>query len=179
MKIQISTDYAIRILQYLHEDKGGLHTAMHIAEIVGITYPFFIKIANMLKKKRLLYSVQGRNGGYRLGRPAHKISIYDVFLAIEGELQISPCLKHQDDLCTSGHKRDCKFRSFLQALQDDLIITPMMKMRISDLAHAVEDKTATDYPEHREASDGELLELKKYFLPTMDDGAVIPDAVGR
>ena len=138
MKIQISTDYAIRILQYLHENRGGTHTAMTIAAATGITYPFFIKIANQLKKEHLLISVQGRNGGYALGKPASQISVYDVFLAVEGELQISRCTQEGEYSCNRGTLPACGLRDFLYGIQEG-IIQAMAEMMIADLIHPNED----------------------------------------
>jgi len=125
MKIQISTDHAIRILQYLHKN-GGMYTAMEIADAVGITYPFFIKIANQLKKHKFLRSVQGRNGGYVLGKRAHEISLYDVFLCIEGKLQISTSIQRAE-------QNDCKLSKAWYSLQSK-IIEEMSGQSISDLA---------------------------------------------
>jgi len=131
MKLQISTDYAVRILQCLHKHEGGMLTAMEIAESTGITYPFFIKIALQLKKKGLLNSVQGRNGGYLLGKSAHKISIYDVFLCIEGEVQFCPHLKNGKS-CLRGEASACKLHTFLYDLQEKLI-EEMSNQSIADL----------------------------------------------
>jgi len=125
MKIQISTDHAIRILQYLHKN-GGMYTAMEIADAVGITYPFFIKIANQLKKHKFLMSVQGRNGGYALGKCAHKISLYDVFLCIEGKLQISNSIQRAE-------RNDCELSKAWYRLQDKMI-EEMSSQYITDLA---------------------------------------------
>jgi len=132
MQLQISTDYAVRILKYLHIHKEDLPTAMTISQSIGITYPFFIKIANQLKQKGLLSAVQGRNGGYRLARSADKISIYDVFLSIEGELQINRCLNPNHG-CTKGEVHACKFHRFLRSLQDKLI-HEMTSQSIADFA---------------------------------------------
>jgi len=133
MQVQISTDYAIRILQYLHKNNEDLPTAMTISQAIGITYPFFIKIANQLKQKGLLSAVQGRNGGYRLARPADEISVYDVFLSIEGDLQINRCLQ-QDNHCTRGLPKDCTLHGFFRNLQN-AIISDMQDKHISDFAH--------------------------------------------
>jgi len=119
MKIQVSTDYAVRILQYLHQSEDELHTASSIAEAIGITYPFFIKIANQLKKRKLIDSVQGRNGGYFLGRPAEEISLYDVFLSIEGELVISRCLG--DGPCMGDRHKDCRLHDVFRNVQEKVI----------------------------------------------------------
>jgi len=132
MQLQISTDYAIRILQHLYKNEGELHTAMSIAESIDITYPFFIKIANKLKRDGFLRSVQGRNGGYVLGKRAHKINFYDVFVCMEGELQISKCLK-RGSKCQNGEQIDCKMHMFLQGLQGT-IIAEMSGKSIMDFA---------------------------------------------
>ena len=131
MKIQISTDYAIRILQYLHVNKEDIHTAMMISQAVGITYPFFIKIANLLKKSGLLYAEQGRKGGYRLGKPADQISIYDVFAGVEGELCLSRCLQ-RDQNCDRGNLDTCHLRSFFHGVQETLV-EKMMQQDIAAL----------------------------------------------
>ena len=133
MQLQISTDYAVRILQYLHKHKDDLPTAMTISQSIGITYPFFIKIANQLKQKGLLSAVQGRNGGYKLARSAEEISMYDVFLSIEGELQINRCL-HPEQNCTKGEVHACKLHKFLRSLQDKLI-HEMTSQSIADFSH--------------------------------------------
>ena len=135
MQVQISTDYAIRILQYLHRHKEDLPTAMTISQSIGITYPFFIKIANQLKQKGLLSAVQGRNGGYRLARPAHQISIYDVFLSIEGTLQINRCLQEGQHCSRGESARDsCHLHGFFRDLQGKLI-EEMSNKNIADFAH--------------------------------------------
>jgi len=130
MQIQISTDYAIRILQYLHRNKEDLPTAMTISQSIGITYPFFIKIANQLKQKGLLTAVQGRNGGYRLARPANQISVYDVFLSIEGALSINRCLQDGHS-CSRGEPDGCTVQHFFRSVQDSLV-TEMSSKSIAD-----------------------------------------------
>ena len=131
MRLQTSTDCAIRILQYLHEHRrGGLHSAVRITEQIGIAYPFFTKVANQLKRHGLLTSVQGRNGGYHLGKSAHEISLYDVFLCIEGELLLNRCLNGHP--CTRGEHKDCKLHSVLHGLQGR-VIAELSGQTIADL----------------------------------------------
>jgi len=138
MKIQISTDYAVRILQYLHENKESTHTAMVIASAIGITYPFFIKIANLLKKQSLLVSVQGRNGGYALGKSADQISLYEVFLAIEGKLKLNRCTLEDNYECDRGTLGRCRLHGFFRDIQQG-IVASMSEVNIADLAHSGED----------------------------------------
>jgi len=131
MKLQISTDYAVQILRYLHEKKDELHTAGSIAESIGISYHFFVQIANQMKKRGLLVSIQGRNGGYQLGRTAHDISFYDVFMCMEGELQISRRLQ-RNRFCDHDGVNYCKVHGFLHYLQDRMV-EEMSNQSIADL----------------------------------------------
>ena len=132
MQLQISTDYAIRILQYLHKHQDELPTAMTISQAIGITYPFFIKIANQLKRKGFLNAVQGRNGGYRIADETGNISIYDIFLAIEGDLQINRCLQ-PNHTCSQGEIEDCPVHHFFAGMQGN-IIDNMKSKTIADFA---------------------------------------------
>ena len=132
MRLQISINYGIRILQYLHENNDGLYTATNIAESVGMTYPFFIKIANQLKKNGLLNSVQGRNGGYQLGKSAHEISLYDVFVCIEGELKINSHIQ-KSPVEPQSEVDIHDLHTFLHSLQKK-IIREMSSHSIADLA---------------------------------------------
>ena len=120
MQLQVSTDYAVRILQHLHIHRAELATAKTISDAIGVTYSFFIKIANQLKKHGLLHTVQGRKGGYMLARPASEISLYDIFLAIEGKLQINRCLR-DDQYCSRDAVGKCPVHDYLFALQNDMI----------------------------------------------------------
>jgi len=119
MQFQVSTKYAIRIVQYLHLHSSDLPTAMTISIATGVTYPYFLKIAIQLKQHGLLGTVQGRYGGYMLAKPATEISIYDIFQAVEGDLQINRCLK-DEQYCNSGGSGKCSTHDYFQDLQNDV-----------------------------------------------------------
>ena len=127
MKIQKTTDYAIRILRYLHQNanSGEVLTASAIADALRISYPHFIKLANPLKKNGLIISVQGRRGGYRLAARGHESSVYDIFLAIEGHLRISPYTDARLDT------EQCHVREYFLELEGQ-IINMMRQKKIAD-----------------------------------------------
>jgi len=131
MKLQIATDYAVRILQHLHENDDVLHTAISISESVGVNYHFFGQIVSQLKKTGLLNSAQGRNGGYQLSRPGHEISLYDVFVCIEGELRISRCLGN-NKRCEYGEVKKCGMHDTFRNLQD-IVVRELSAKSIADL----------------------------------------------
>ena len=132
MRLQVSTDYAIRILRHLHSSRGQVQTAMEISNATGVTYPFFIKVANQLRKKDLLSSTQGRNGGYLLGRPAHEISLYDVLRAVEEDLEILPCMQDKPLTCSYANVEDCKTYRFFCNMQGSMI-AELSNVSIADL----------------------------------------------
>ncbi|MEG2882407.1 MAG: Rrf2 family transcriptional regulator [Christensenella sp.] len=88
MKFQAATGHAIRILGCLGRHNGRIATATDMAQELGITYLYFMKISARLKQSGLVVSEQGCNGGYRLARPIDEITIYDAVYAVEGDFCI-------------------------------------------------------------------------------------------
>jgi Rrf2 family protein len=82
------TNYAIRILTYLCRSNGELITATSMAEELGITYQYLMKVINYLRRAHLVESVQGCNGGYRVAKNPERISLYDIVYAMEGEVRL-------------------------------------------------------------------------------------------
>jgi Rrf2 family protein len=58
--------------------------ASAMAEAFGLSPSYLLKHLNMLSAARILESVSGPAGGYRLARPAERISLLDIVLAVEG-----------------------------------------------------------------------------------------------
>lgn len=57
-----------------------------LAEAQGLPVKFLEAILAELRRSGLVASQRGSEGGYRLARPASKISVADVFRAIDGPL---------------------------------------------------------------------------------------------
>jgi len=128
----MSTDYAVRVLRYIHTHSDSVLTGKEIAEATDVSYPFFAKIADLLRKKGLLVTEKGRKGGYRLGKPLEHINVYEVFVSTEGELRISSCLMEHRN-CNRANEESCSFRGFLCNLQDS-IIAEMSSTKVLDVA---------------------------------------------
>ena len=118
---------------YEHKNSGDLQTAIGIAKATGIAYPAVSKVGLLLKKKNIVNIIQGRNGGYALGKSPHEISVYDVFTAVGGELQIKDCLQ-SDLLCDEGNQDMFDLQVFFCNFQDK-VIEEMKATSIADLAH--------------------------------------------
>ena len=81
--MKVTTIYAAQILGYLTAKEEPLATAKEIVAQVGVTYQYCMKILNEMRHAGLLVSEQGCRGGFRLGKAAEKISLYDVVSLFE------------------------------------------------------------------------------------------------
>jgi Rrf2 family protein len=63
---------------------GAALPAARLAEYHGVPAPYLAKSLQALTRAGLVESTTGRQGGYRLGRPATDISLLDIVEAIEG-----------------------------------------------------------------------------------------------
>jgi Rrf2 family protein len=84
--------YALRAMLHLaeHEKTGSLQIA-DIAEGANVPRKFLEQILLELKRRGLVHSIRGRNGGYGLGRAAREISFAEIIRVIDGPLALSPC----------------------------------------------------------------------------------------
>ena len=88
LRVQSSIVYAIKILGVLYKGRGKPITAAELSEKTDITYLYLMKIIKILRDKDMVISEQGRYGGYHLARKAEDISLYQVFCAVEGEINL-------------------------------------------------------------------------------------------
>jgi Rrf2 family protein len=66
----------------------------HIAEEAGREIPgrFLLKVLKPLVSARVLLSIKGPNGGYRLAKEPSKISVLDIIEAVDGPIRGSVVL---------------------------------------------------------------------------------------
>src|SRR5271154_3464014 len=65
--------------------------AARLAEYHGVPAPYLAKSLQALTRAGIVESTTGRQGGYRLGRPATDISLLDIVEAIEGTDSLFQC----------------------------------------------------------------------------------------
>jgi Rrf2 family protein len=88
MKLTRASSYALHALAHMAASGEDRPMASHhIARARGIPELFLLKILKPLVSARILSSVKGPNGGYRLARPAAKISVLDIVEAVDGPIR--------------------------------------------------------------------------------------------
>jgi Rrf2 family protein len=87
LRVSAKTDYALRAVAELAATDGtALVKAEAISHAQGIPLRFLLNILNELRHARIVRSHRGAEGGYRLARPAHLVTVAEVVVAVEGPL---------------------------------------------------------------------------------------------
>ncbi|HEY0194195.1 MAG TPA: Rrf2 family transcriptional regulator [Kofleriaceae bacterium] len=74
--------HCVAILAGLPPD--GLLAAAALAEFHGVSPSYLLKHLQALSSAGILAAVPGKAGGYRLARPADRITLLDIVTAVEG-----------------------------------------------------------------------------------------------
>ena len=87
MNISAKSDYAVRAMLELSAEGGtGPVTGESLANAQQIPVKFLENILVDLRRAGLVVSQRGAEGGYRLARPANRITVADVIRAVDGPL---------------------------------------------------------------------------------------------
>jgi len=131
LRLQITTDYAIRVMLFMAQQGGKVSTAEAAAKELGISCSYFNKVAWKIKMAGFLESVQGPSGGYRISKNAADITLYDIVTAMEGDICINRCLD-ENGFCSRNATQTCPVRKALETLQNQMI-DALKNVKIRDL----------------------------------------------
>ena len=84
MKLSTKGRYAMVALTGIALQSGEtLVTLSDISKRQNISLPYLEQLFVKLRRKNLVVSVRGPNGGYRLARPAHDIRVVEILEAVD------------------------------------------------------------------------------------------------
>jgi Rrf2 family protein len=86
VRISAKEDYAVRAVLELAAHGGGPLTRDHISEAQDIPNAFLQNILVELRHAEIVEAQRGREGGFKLARPAREITVADVVRAVTGPL---------------------------------------------------------------------------------------------
>ena len=114
--IRRNTDYGLRMMVTLakHSGNGELMSASQLVREGNISYEVGRKLLQKLRDTKLITSVMGSNGGFKLNRKPSQISLMEIVNVLQGEIYVNKCLT-DDHTCefASG----CKVNTKLAHLQ--------------------------------------------------------------
>jgi Rrf2 family protein len=84
--------YALRAMIHLAGRRATAPISVtDIAAETNIPRAFLEQIVSDLKRRNLLISTRGKQGGFLLARPADKINFAEIIRNIDGPLALAPC----------------------------------------------------------------------------------------
>lgn len=134
MQLNLSTDYAIRILIYMGE-REGRHTLAQISEEMNIPRQYIATIVRKLKRAGLMDSIAGVNGGHFLLKTLAEITLFDVMRIMETTTYCNRCLE-PDAYCDLGHAKSCPVRKYYIQVQKD-VEERWLKVSLADIVNGM------------------------------------------
>ena len=130
MKLTRAASYAIHALVFMAHQKHNRPIASHhIAQARGIPERFLLKVLKPLVSARVLQSIKGPNGGYRLARGPNEISLLEVLEAVDGPIRGQGSFSREESNGTLNKRLD---QICTQAAEQ--VRRQLQKVRISELA---------------------------------------------
>ena len=93
MRLSRLADFAVVLMTHVAQHHEGVHTASEAAAATQLPVPTVAKVRARLCRERLLTSIRGVKGGYRLARPAAEISVGAIVNALDGPIALTQCIK--------------------------------------------------------------------------------------
>lgn len=86
--------YALRVMIDLAEHNSGAYIPMKdVAERQGISLKYLERILPVLSQRKLVDSIHGKGGGYRLTKTPDQYSVWEILQLVEGDLAPVACLE--------------------------------------------------------------------------------------
>jgi len=92
LRISNAVSLALHAMVYLAKQPDRLIPTHEIADVHGVSQNHLAKVCQRLEKAGLIQGTRGPNGGFRLAKPAEKITLLDIHEAIDGPFTPSDCL---------------------------------------------------------------------------------------
>jgi FeS assembly SUF system regulator len=133
LRLSKKADYALIAVKHLAMRQDAAprsSSAREMAEAYGIPLELLAKVLQRLVRARLLLSVQGTRGGYRLARAPHTITVADVIQAVDGPVTVTAC-SPDDHRCDQFSK--CNVRDPLWRIKSR-ILEALTTVSVAELA---------------------------------------------
>ena len=142
LPISRSSEYAIRALTYLAQNREGFRLASEMAAALGIPAPFLGKVLQPLVSRGVLHSQRGRNGGFRLARPPEEITLFQVVDTQEHLGGVRQCFLGQAE-CTD--ERACPLHDYWKHASG-AFLSRMVNTTLADLLRFCAERPHSGYP---------------------------------
>jgi Rrf2 family protein len=150
----VAVEYALHIMTQLARlTLNKPPSAKALAEFQGIPPAYLAKIMTSLDKAGLVQASEGKNGGYRLARPAQTITFLDIADAVEGRKSLFECTEVRQRCVLYGGKPPatvvanvCTIHAVMLAAEKRMR-EHLATTTVADIARPLEAKLSADIKE--------------------------------
>ena len=151
--ISTGVEYGLHCLLYLVRSPAAVEEASvrDLAELQGIPGEYLAKLFTKLAKADLVVATEGIRGGFRLARPAERITMHDVVVAIDGERPLfdcreirSRCAVFEDSPPAWATRGVCSIHAVMQSAEKAMR-NELKQHTLADLAQRTVDKAPAGY----------------------------------
>ena len=130
MRLSTKVRYGTRALVELYNissDSSPVISSI-LAKNQNISLKYLESLMTKMKKNGIIKSTLGCKGGYILAKEAENISLYDIYTALEGNLELTPC--QSASKCSS--QNHCLTEKLWARLANSFI-EDMEKIKLADI----------------------------------------------
>ncbi len=113
-----NTDYAVRALCCIAEQKQEVISADRLVKSLDMPRPFLRKILQTLTKAGLLNSSKGKDGGFTLALSPGEITLTDVMKIFQGPIKLNECT-FKKNICP--YINDCLLKKKIDEIEKEVI----------------------------------------------------------
>ncbi len=130
-KIGSQSDYGLLLVSHLRDKKGYIPMSQ-LSKTMHLPKRYLAKIASTMARYKIIESKEGKIGGYKLGKKAQSMSLYEFLKIFGGELCFLKCQR-------DGYKCPlypiCQHRDFFQNSLTPLLLKELKKQKLLQIFH--------------------------------------------
>lgn len=119
MQLNLTTDYAIRVVLYLAEAEG-LVTSQDLANFSKVSPNYIFKIMKKLVDAGYVEQFRGVKGGYKLCVNPQDITLWDIIELMEPTTAINRCLENDSYCSRHGNVLGCQVNAVYRVFQEQM-----------------------------------------------------------
>ena len=130
MRLNVGTDYGLRVLMFLLAEPGTRVQVDRMAEVFAVSSNHLNKVVQRLARAGFVDTFRGRSGGVALARRPGEINLGDVVRALEADFGVVECFLDGGTGCCLSPA--CRLRGLVRQALDAFLGT-LSKYTLADL----------------------------------------------
>lgn len=130
MRLNVGTDYGLRVLMYLLAEPGERAQVDRMAETFAVSANHLNKVVQRLAHAGFVETYRGRSGGVALARSPADINLGDVVRSLEADFAVVECFLEGDAACCLTPA--CRLRGLMREALTAFIDT-LSRYNLADL----------------------------------------------